>query len=190
MIVRSASNRRFVLLDRDGTIIVERHYLADPDGVELLEGAIEGLHHMRDLGLGLVVVTNQSGVGRGYFDVERVEMVHFRLRELLAGHGIYLDGIYFCPHTPDDGCDCRKPRPGLVHRASIDLHFDPQATFVIGDKPCDIELGRRLRATTVLVKTGYGADASMDHTVAPELVADDLQRAAQLIEDRLGQHSG
>jgi D-glycero-D-manno-heptose 1,7-bisphosphate phosphatase len=189
MIVRSPRARRFVLLDRDGTIIVERHYLADPNGVELLEGAVEGLHHMRDLGLGLVVVTNQSGVGRGYFDVEGVEMVHSRLREMLTGHGIYLDGIYFCPHTPEDGCDCRKPRPGLVHRAAEELHFDPQAAFVIGDKLCDIELGRRLRATPVLVKTGYGADTSLDHTVAPDLVADDLQHAAQIIEDRLGQHS-
>jgi D-glycero-D-manno-heptose 1,7-bisphosphate phosphatase len=187
---RSACDRRFVLLDRDGTIIVERHYLADPNGVELLPGAIEGLRHIRDLGLGLVVVTNQSGVGRGFFDVQRVEMVHTRLREMLAQHGICLDGVYFCPHSPEDGCECRKPRPGLVHRAAEELHFDPQAAFVIGDKPCDIELGWRLRATTVLVKTGYGGDASIDHTIAPEMIADDLRHAAQRIEERLRPHTG
>jgi D-glycero-D-manno-heptose 1,7-bisphosphate phosphatase len=172
-------------LDRDGTIVVERHYLADPDGVELLPGAVEGLSRMRDLGLGLAVVTNQSGVGRGYFDIKHVELVNSRLCDLLAQHDIYLDGIYFCPHAPRDSCQCRKPRAGLVYRAAEELHFDPQAAFVIGDKPCDIEMGRRLSATTILVRTGYGAEAEMCGTTGPDVIADDLNQAARQIEGKL-----
>src|SRR5271166_4576848 len=109
---------RFVALDRDGTIIVERQYLSDPEAVELLPGAAAGLRTMRNLGLGLVVVTNQSAVGRGYFDLARLDEIHGRLRELLAGEDVTIDGIYVCPHTPEDGCRCRKPLPILLKRAA------------------------------------------------------------------------
>ena len=168
----------FVALDRDGTIIVERQYLSSPDQVELLPGTGAGLRAMRELGLGLVLVTNQSAVGRGYFDMARLEEVHGRLRELLLAEGVELDGIYVCPHTPEDGCDCRKPLPGLLLRASQELGFDPARAFVIGDKPCDIELGRGLGATTILVRTGYGAEHEAARAVMPHYVADDLLQAA------------
>ena len=104
--------RRFVLLDRDGTIIIEREYLSDPQQVELVPGASEALRRLRQIGLGLAVITNQSGVGRGYCDAGRVALVHGRMCALLAAEGAYLDGIYVCPHTPEDGCSCRKPNPG------------------------------------------------------------------------------
>lgn len=126
--------RRFVLLDRDGTLIVDRHYLADPQGVELLPGVGAGLRQMRELGLGLVVITNQSGVGRGYFTLEQVEQVHQRLGQLLAVEQVQLDGIYSCPHTPADGCSCRKPATGLVEKAASELDFEPQSCFVVGDR--------------------------------------------------------
>ncbi len=120
------SQRRFVVLDRDGTINVDRHYLSDPDQMELLSGATAGLRAMRAMGLGLVVVTNQSAIGRGYFDLARLEEIHNRLRDLLAAERVELDGIYVCPHLPDDGCDCRKPLPGLLRRAAAELAFDPR----------------------------------------------------------------
>lgn len=148
--------QRYVLLDRDGTINIERHYLSDPDHLELLPGAAAGLRTMREMGLGLIVVTNQSGIARGYFSQSRLDEVHAKLWELLEAEGVEIDAIYVCPHAPDDHCECRKPRPGLIRQAARDCGFRPEECFVIGDKECDIELGRSVGATTLLVKTGYG----------------------------------
>jgi D-glycero-D-manno-heptose 1,7-bisphosphate phosphatase len=174
--------RRFVVLDRDGTIIIEREYLSDPQQVELIPGASEALRRLRQLRLGLAVVTNQSGVGRGYFDAARVNLVHKRLDALLAADGVYLDGIYVCPHTPEEGCLCRKPNTGLAEMAAKDLGFDLGAVFVIGDKQSDIEMGQRIGATTILVRTGYGAEVAGSRTVSPDFVVDDLKAAAQTVE--------
>jgi D-glycero-D-manno-heptose 1,7-bisphosphate phosphatase len=92
------SQRRFAVLDRDGTIIVERHYLSDASQVELIPGVAGGLRHLREMGLGLIVITNQSGIGRGFFDQARLDLIHQRLRELLQAEGVNLDDIYSCPH--------------------------------------------------------------------------------------------
>ena len=177
--------RRFVLLDRDGTIIIEREYLSDPQQVELIPGASEALRRLRHLRLGLAVVTNQSGVGCGYFDAARVNLVHKRLDALLAADGAYLDGIYVCPHTPEDGCLCRKPNTGLAKMAAKDLGFDLGAVFVIGDKQSDIKMGQRIGATTILVRTGYGAAVAGSRAVRPDLIVDDLKAAGQTIESVL-----
>jgi D-glycero-D-manno-heptose 1,7-bisphosphate phosphatase len=179
------SRRRFAVLDRDGTVIVERNYLSDPRQVELIPGVASGLRRLRALGMGLVIVTNQSGVGRGYFDEARLEMIHDRLRHLLAVEGARLDGIFHCPHRPDDGCGCRKPRPGLLRRAAERLGFDPGASFVIGDKPCDVQLGLAVGATTFLVRTGYGARSAADPAAAADYLVDDVGQAAALIEGSL-----
>jgi D-glycero-D-manno-heptose 1,7-bisphosphate phosphatase len=177
--------RRFVLLDRDGTITVERNYLSDPDQVELLPQVGAGLRRMTQTGLGLIVVTNQSGIARGFFDEQRLEEIHARMNQLLNAEGVQLDGIYFCPHTPEGDCECRKPRPGMVQRAAADFGFDPKQCFVIGDKPCDIDLGHAVGATTLLVRTGYGAEVeSAGQSTAHEIV-DDLLAAAAKIEQLL-----
>ena len=178
-----------VFLDRDGTVIVERHYLHDPDGVELLPGAAEGLRHMQSLGLRLVVVTNQSGVGRGYFGRDAVERVHGRLLELLESEGVDLDAIYLCPHTPDEACSCRKPLPGLIQRAAFDLGVDPRRSFVIGDKPCDVDLGLVVNATTFLVTTGYGVRAAAECGDRAQHVVGSLSEAARLMESILSARS-
>ena len=182
--------RRFVVLDRDGTIIVERQYLSDPRQVELIPGAASGLRQLSEMGLGLVVITNQSAVGRGFFDQARLDLIHQRLCELLNAEGVHLDGIYVCPHTPEDACPCRKPRPGLLELAAQELGFDPQACFVVGDKACDIELGQRVGATTFLARTGYGAQVAAESTVTPDYVVDDLWDAAQIIECLLSADKG
>ncbi len=174
--------RRFAVLDRDGTIIKECYYLSDPELVELLPGVAAGLRQLRKYGLGLIVVTNQSAIGRGFFDQTRLDSIHRRLGELLADEGIALDGIYVCPHTPQDNCSCRKPRPGLLEVAARELDFDPQECFVIGDKACDIELGQQVQATTFLVRTGYGAQLAVEGTASPDYIVDDLQDAAQVIK--------
>ena len=117
------SPRRFVLLDRDGTIIVEKHHLTDPRDVELLPGSASGLRALAELGLGLVVVTNQSVIGRGMLSIGGLGAVHDRMIAQLGEHGVSLDGIYFCPHHPDDECSCRKPGTAMVNEAAADLHF-------------------------------------------------------------------
>jgi len=172
--------RRFVVLDRDGTLIVERNYLLQVEQVELIPGVAGGLRCLRDLGLGLIVVTNQSAIGRGYFDRAQLDRIHRRVVDLLAAQGASLDGIYCCPHVPEDDCACRKPKPGLLHSAARDLGFDPAACFVIGDKPCDIELGQAVGAITFLVRTGYGAQ-HIDEVKADRVVAD-VAEAARVIE--------
>jgi len=174
--------QRFVLLDRDGTLIAERNYLARVEEMELLPNTLRGLRLLRDLGLGLIVLTNQSGLNRGYFDEAALEEIHAYLRRQLADAGIELAGIYVCPHTPDEGCACRKPEPGLAHRAAAECNFDAEESFVIGDKRCDIELGKRLGATTFLVRTGYGAQCEQEGVRGDYTVADVLG-AAQVICD-------
>jgi D-glycero-D-manno-heptose 1,7-bisphosphate phosphatase len=176
--------RRFVLLDRDGTLNVERHYLADPEQVELLPGVIPGLRLLQTHDLGLVVLTNQSGLARGYFDRAALAAVHARLRHLLAEAGIDLAAIHVCPHGPDDGCTCRKPAPGLALAAAAEHGFDLAQSFVIGDKGSDVELGRAVGATTILVRTGYGEHA-LQAGVTADHVAADLLDAAHWIADKL-----
>ena len=173
--------RRFVALDRDGTLTVEKNYLSDPAGVELLGGAVAGLLAMRALGLGIVVVTNQSGIARGYYDEKQLAAIHARLNDLLAAAGVSVDGIYYCPHGPEDACPCRKPEPGMLLQAAAEHGFSPAECFVIGDKPCDVDLGRRVGATTFLVRTGYGAQFAAAGDIGAHHVVDDLQQAAAVI---------
>lgn len=176
------SRRRFVLLDRDGTLIVERHYLSDPDQVELIGDAASGLRRLGEIGFGLLLITNQSAIGRGLIDRARLALIHQRLVDLLAAEGVCLDGIYACPHVPEADCRCRKPRTGLVELAANEMNFDPQDCFVVGDKACDIELGQQLGATTFLVRTGYGATVEAEANVHPDYVVKDLLEMAETIE--------
>jgi D-glycero-D-manno-heptose 1,7-bisphosphate phosphatase len=173
------------VLDRDGTIVVERHYLSDPEELELLPGAAAALRRLSQIGLGLVVITNQSAVGRGILNTERLETIHARLRKILAEENVTLDGIYFCPHLPEDDCPCRKPKTALLEQAARELDFDPAESFVIGDKECDVELGRRVGATTLLVRTGYGNDLAHDASVRPDHVVADLSEGARVVEGLL-----
>ena len=174
--------RRFVVLDRDGTIIVHRPYLSEPKQVELISGAAIALRNLQKLGLGLAVVTNQSGIGRKYFDNTTLASVHGRLGELLAEEGVVLDGIYACPHVPDDNCACRKPRPGLVDLAAKELAFDPREAFVVGDNASDVKLGQQIGAATFLVRTGYGSRVAAEGLVTPDYTVNSIYQAARLIE--------
>ena len=176
-------SRRFVLIDRDGTINVEKHYLSDPDQLELYPGVGAAIRRLNRLDLGVAVVTNQSGIARGYFDLARLEEIHTRLYALLESEGAVIDGIYVCPHGPGDACDCRKPLPGMVEQAVADHHFDPSRSFMIGDKEVDVELGRAVGAATFLVRTGHGSK-HVEGTKADHVV-DDLAAAVRIIEKDL-----
>lgn len=175
------TRRRFLLMDRDGTLIMERRYLSHPDQVELIPGAAHSLRTLAEAGVGIAVVTNQSGVGRGYFDLSAVDRVHDRIDGLLRAEGVVLDGIYVCPHLPEDACGCRKPDAGLIDQVVRDFDIDPAASFVVGDNWADIELGHRIGALTILVRTGHGLEAHQDVSLDPDHVVDDLPAAAALI---------
>lgn len=177
---------RAALLDRDGTVIADRGYLADPARVEILPRAAEGLARMRSCGLGLAILTNQSGVGRGYFGEAELCAVNRRMEELLEAQGVRLDGIYYCPCHPDQRCDCRKPKPGLARAASAELGFDPARSFVIGDKDSDMGMGRAVSARTFLVRPGAAGDnLGPEFEARPDYVVEDLLDAAQRIEEIL-----
>lgn len=178
-------SRRFVLLDRDGTINEEVDHVLDPDQLRLIPGAAGALRDLRELGLGLVVVTNQSPIARGWLAPEELDRIHARLSELLAAEGARVEGYYVCPHGPDDACGCRKPATGLALRAATDHGFEPSSAFVVGDHRGDVEMGRRIGARTFLVRTGHGieelsgAEPFADHVVA------DLSEAAEIIRDEV-----
>lgn len=174
------NGRSYVLLDRDGTVIRERNYLASPDHVELLPGVIEGLRLFRRAGYGLILVTNQSGIGRGYLTEKILGQIHRELERQLAAEGVYLDAILYCPHTPEDNCVCRKPEPGLVQQAVLRFGFDAADAIMIGDKPADLELGRRCGMRTVLVRSGYGRQTEAAGPVA-DFICDDLLTAARAL---------
>jgi D-glycero-D-manno-heptose 1,7-bisphosphate phosphatase len=169
-----------VVLDRDGTLVVDRDYLEDPDGLEFLPGAAEALRRLHEGGYRLIVISNQSGVGRGRFSLERMQQINTRLRQMVHAAGAELAGIYCCPHRPDEGCACRKPGTALLLLAARELDFDPRATIVIGDKTSDVELGRRVGAVTMLI--GNAIDRSPRATPAADYVVPDLAAAARLIE--------
>lgn len=178
----SAMLRPAVFLDRDGTLIVERNYLSDPDGVELVPNAIEALRRLRQAGFALVVATNQSGIARGLYREADYQAVAARLGRILAQAGVPLDGMYHCPHFPDvtGPCSCRKPATGMYLQASAELGLDPSRSWFVGDKVTDVLPALELRGRGVLVLTGYGSEALA--SLPPEAaVAADLEDAARHI---------
>lgn len=173
-----------VFLDRDGTINEEVEYLDDPEDLRLIPGAAEAIRLLNQARVPAIVVTNQAGVGRGYFSEARVEAIHQQLTKQLAAHGARLDAVYYCPHHPDEGCDCRKPNPGMLKRAAQEHGIDLGRSFAVGDKVSDLEAGRRAGCRTVLVLTGYGAEAQevfKRGDFQPDFTARDLLEAVRWI---------
>lgn len=157
-----------VLLDRDGTINVDKHYLADPDGVEFLPGAIEGLRALAHAGAVLCIVTNQSGIGRGYFDRATADAVNDRVIDMLADETITITHAAICPHAPDQESDCRKPKPGMALECARVTGLPLASSWVIGDKMSDVGLARNSGGTGILI----ASEAPDDQTLtAPDLVA-------------------
>ncbi len=155
--------RSAVFLDRDGTLNEDTGYPADFRQVHIYPAAFEAVRRLKQAGFAAVVVTHQSGLGRGYFDAAELEALHRRFAEEFARRGARLDGIYSCPHAPHGpggDCSCAKPRPGLGLQAAGELGLDLASSFMVGDKPDDILFGRTIGAVPVLVLTGYGRSAS------------------------------
>ncbi|MCK9996058.1 MAG: HAD family hydrolase [Candidatus Krumholzibacteria bacterium] len=147
-----------LFLDRDGVVIVDRNYLSDPNQVELLPGSAEAMIAASAAGYLLIGVSNQSGLGRGRFSIDDLELVMARIDWLLGKAGTGFDGFYFCPHAPGQGCDCRKPAAGLFEEAAESCRWATRGSWVVGDKASDVAFGRNRGLGSVLVRTGYGAE--------------------------------
>lgn len=142
---------RAVFLDRDGTLMQDVGYPRHPDQVVLLPGTAEALAACRKAGFRLAIISNQSGVGRGYFGTDAVDAVHTRLLALLAQQGVRIDDSQYCLHAPEDACACRKPSPLMIQRSAKTLDADLSRSFMVGDKPSDVEAGRRAGCHSVLL---------------------------------------
>lgn len=170
----SATQRRraAAFIDRDGTVIRNAHYLADPAGVELLPGAAAALRRLQEAGYLLILVSNQSGLARGLFSAAALQAVHRRLEEVLAAAGVTLDGYYYCPHGPDDpDCHCRKPAVGMLAQACRDFAIDLGDAVVIGDSACDVQLGHNFALPAVQIQADGGETAEGADFVCPSLEA-------------------
>lgn len=177
--------RRYIALDRDGTLIVAHNYLSDPDQVQLLPGAGLALAELQSQGYGFVIVTNQAGIGRGYFSLQRLGEIHVRLVAQLKEYNVTIDGIYSCPHTPADGCACRKPAIGLLTQAASAHGFSPAESIVVGDNICDVELAQAAGATSVLVRTGYGSHIEAERAAQPDYVIDGVWALPTLLRQQI-----
>ncbi len=184
--------RRAVFLDRDGTINVEKDYLYRVEDFEFIPGVPQALKRLQKAGFLLVVVTNQSGVARGYYTLEDVDALHRHMCSELLHDGVTLDGIYVCPHHPTEGqapynidCDCRKCKPGMLLRAADDLGAELGHSYMVGDKLADLDAGRTAGCRSLLVRTGYGANLTLPLRLADVPIFDDLSLAADSIMRRV-----
>ncbi|MCF8056555.1 MAG: D-glycero-beta-D-manno-heptose 1,7-bisphosphate 7-phosphatase [Desulfocapsa sp.] len=181
-----------VFIDRDGTINEQMGYINHTCRFQVLPGAAEAIKRLNDASIPVVVVSNQSGLARGYFPEELLDAVHKKMTSLLAEKGAHVDGIYYCPHHPEAIeerfraiCTCRKPKPGLVYQAAEELHLDPERSYVVGDRWSDIKTAANCGARSVLVRTGYGRGDELyigpQQEIQPDHVAEDLADAVDWI---------
>jgi histidinol-phosphate phosphatase family protein len=174
--------RRAVFLDRDGTVAEDVNYCRRPEDFRMFPRAAEAIAMLNRAKLAVVVVTNQSGIARGYLTEETLTRIHQKMKEELARHGAWVDAIYYCPHHPDDGCGCRKPRANLFSRAVEELGLALAGSYVIGDQETDLLAGQALGCQTVLVETGPTPWTA--NRVRPNHRAPTLYEAAQWILSR------
>jgi len=171
-------SRRAVFLDRDGTIIRDTDFVGAPEKVELLSGAAAAIRRLNEAGVPVVVVTNQSGIARGYFTAADYDRVQARVAELLAAAGARLDATYVCPHGPDDGCECRKPGTRLFRQAAGDHDLALEGSWYVGDKLRDISPARALRGTGILVPSDRTPEQDLTRAHAEYSVARSLDEVA------------
>jgi D-glycero-D-manno-heptose 1,7-bisphosphate phosphatase len=178
---------RAVFLDRDGTINIEREFLHRPEEFLFIPGAVQAIRLLKEAGFRVIVVTNQSGIARGYYDEASVNRLHRYIDEELIRFGASIDAYYFCPHHPqysmDDkekACGCRKPLPGMLLKAAADFYLDLPTSYIIGDKLADVQAGLNAGCRPILVRSGYGAEEAA--TLPADVpVYDDLLMAARAI---------
>jgi len=175
---------RAVFLDRDGTLVAEKNYLSDPDAIEILPGVPEALKRLQNTGFKLFIVTNQSGIGRGYYTLEDMHRVNARLLEELARNGVRFEKIYFAPEAPEEPSRGRKPSPQFLFDARDEFGIDLSRSYMIGDKLIDLECGWNAGVKkSILVRTGYGAEleSAAPGNLSNAIVVDDLIAAMEWI---------
>jgi D-glycero-D-manno-heptose 1,7-bisphosphate phosphatase len=178
-----------VFLDRDGTISEEVGYLNHLSRFHMFPFVPPAIRKLNESGLLVFVITNQSGVARGYYPESLVDDVHDLMTRQLTAAGAHVDGIYFCPHTSADACACRKPGPGMLDQASAEHGVDLTRSFVVGDRHSDVQLAHRVGARSIMVRTGYGQGEILWHaskwTLQPDFIAADLSAAADWILEQM-----
>ncbi len=164
---------RAVFLDRDGTIAIDVSYCRRPEDFKLFPSTAKAIKLLNEYGYKVIVITNQSGVARGYFDEDTLDRIHQKMQRELTEEGARIDGIYYCPHHPDDSCECRKPKPKMILQAAKEHDIDLKQSFMVGDKPMDIQAGQNAGCRTVLLPldTGESEPGSSPDYTAPDLYA-------------------
>jgi D-glycero-D-manno-heptose 1,7-bisphosphate phosphatase len=176
------TNRPTLLVDRDGTLIEEGEYMKYPRQVKFLPDVYATLRKLRAAGFPVVVVSNQSGVGRGLISLAQLKRVNATFLSLLKKHKAPISGLYWCPHAPSEHCPCRKPKLGMPKQAARELGISWRKSISIGDRPSDVLLGQRTGGQGILVKTGYGASwARRRHAIRPDATVNDFKAAAAWI---------
>lgn len=185
-----------VFLDRDGTINVEKDYLYRPNDFAFISGAPQAIARLKQAGYKVIVVTNQSGVARGYFTENEVHLLHDYIQRELARFDCAIDAFYLCPHHPEHGqgsykvdCSCRKGQPGMLLQAASDHGIDLSRSFMVGDKRADVEAGRAAGCRAILVRTGYGATEAEKMAPHDAVIVNDLAQAADYILRTEGRNS-
>jgi D-glycero-D-manno-heptose 1,7-bisphosphate phosphatase len=178
---------RIIVLDRDGVINEESDdYIKTPDEWIPLPGSLDAISALSRAGFRLAITTNQSGVGRGLYTLEMLESIHDKMIACIRAAGGKVDGIFFCPHLPDEGCDCRKPKPGMLRQVAMLFDCDPASLQVIGDSMRDLEAARSVGARPILVRTGYGRETEkLLPDNSPVRVFDNLAEAASALTNGL-----
>ncbi len=179
---------RAVFLDKDGTLVEDIPYNVNPSLLRLADGAVAGLRMLQEAGYELIVVTNQSGVARGFFSEQDLLPLNERLRDLLLAAGVVLTGFYYCPHHPQGkvrnyaiDCSCRKPQPGMLMRAANEHNLDLAASWMVGDILNDVEAGNRAGCRTILLNNGHETEWDLSSPRRPDYMVKDLAEAARAI---------
>lgn len=178
----NTGGRAAVFVDRDNTLMADVPYCRRREDVRLLSGVGTAIRRLNDRGLLVLMVTNQSGIGRGLFTQSELDAVHDELARQLSLSGAHLDGIYACPHHPDEGCPCRKPGVLLFERACEERGIDPAASFVVGDRGADVEAGRRIGARTALVRNPVGLAELARAVRPPDVIVESLEGFVEWLE--------
>ena len=181
MAVERIDERKAIFIDKDGTLIHDVPYNVDPQNVRLAMGAGGALRRMKNAGYQLIVISNQSGVAKGLFEEKDLLPVNRQIQALLAPHGVKVDAFYYCPHGPDDDCECRKPMPGMILRAARDYGADPQSSWMIGDILNDVEAGNRAGCQTIHIDNGNETKWVRGDYRQPLYTVKDLAEAADII---------
>ncbi|PIN86217.1 D-glycero-beta-D-manno-heptose-1,7-bisphosphate 7-phosphatase [Candidatus Woesearchaeota archaeon CG10_big_fil_rev_8_21_14_0_10_44_13] len=170
-----------IFLDRDGTINVDREYVHKIEAFKLIPRTIDALRMLQDAGYLLIVITNQSGIGRGHYSEKDFYKLNEHMFALFSKNGINISKVYHCPHNPDEGCGCRKPSIKFIKEAEKEFRIDVSKSYVIGDKTADVKMGNDASCKTILVKTGKAGNDNL-HNSKPDFIAENLYDAAKIIK--------